>query len=475
MQTNILHRNQYEIWEILHVEAVDGLLLQAGCACFVLCGNLTYRLHFLSSVNAGRGEESLSAELLAMMHALYILTALVLSSSSARASFPATLRQQTVVARHHNRGDVSILESAKQHSDRPSIILGKNCVIDRALGRLAFIHRYPAANMGKPSAVSSHINLSTTKHNQLQSALSIRGGASSNKVQSIIQSILDSSLPEPIKRIILMICKLLEDLTGFDILPQVETKKSKAGKLKAKDVLIEEVSSKRKGGKSRQSKCRKSEVEDDANVASPTTTKSVAADKKVDESANDESEAEDATENESKDTTITTPTPSKPKKTDAASKKFLSNNLKSSNPNYRIQRELKEFISSPPPGLSVKISGKNVRLWIITLTMPQNTIYAGEVYKLRVQFPSQYPTVPPSVYFLPPTPRHEHVYTNGDICLSLLGKDWRPIMTAQSLAQAIMSILCGAQRKSLPMDNSRHAGNKPGQRQDDWVYHDDNC
>jgi ubiquitin-conjugating enzyme E2 W len=239
--------------------------------------------------------------------------------------------------------------------------------------------------------------------------------------------------------------------------------------------LIEEVSSKRKGGKSRQSKCRKSEVEDDANVASPTTTKSVAADKKVDESANDESEAEDATENESKDTTITTPTPSKPKKTDAASKKFLSNNLKSSNPNYRIQRELKEFISSPPPGLSVKISGKNVRLWIITLKMPQNTIYAGEVYKLRVQFPPQYPTVPPSAYFLPPTPRHEHVYTNGDICLSLLGKDWRPIMTAQSLAQAIMSILCGAQRKSLPMDNSRHAGNKPGQRQDDWVYHDDNC
>jgi ubiquitin-conjugating enzyme E2 W len=57
----------------------------------------------------------------------------------------------------------------------------------------------------------------------------------------------------------------------------------------------------------------------------------------------------------------------------------------------------------------------------------------------------------------------------------LLGKDWRPIMTAQSVAQAIFSILCGAQRKSLPMDNSRHAGNRPGQKQDDWVYHDDNC
>jgi len=160
---------------------------------------------------------------------------------------------------------------------------------------------------------------------------------------------------------------------------------------------------------------------------------------------------------------------------DAASKKFLSNHIKSSNPNYRIQRELKEFLSSPPPGLSVKISGKNVRLWVITLSMPDNTIYAGETYRLRVSFPADYPTSPPSVYFLNPTPRHEHVYTNGDICLSLLGKDWRPIMTAQSVAQAIMSILCGAQRKSLPMDNARHAGNKPGKKQDDWVYHDDNC
>ncbi len=116
-----------------------------------------------------------------------------------------------------------------------------------------------------------------------------------------------------------------------------------------------------------------------------------------------------------------------------------------------------------------------MRLWIVTLNMPPNTIYASETYRLRIQFPPDYPTSPPSVYFLSPTPRHEHVYTNGDICLSLLGTDWRPIMTAQSVAQAIMSILCGAQRKSLPMDNARHAGNKPGKKQDDWVYHDDNC
>lgn len=105
----------------------------------------------------------------------------------------------------------------------------------------------------------------------------------------------------------------------------------------------------------------------------------------------------------------------------------------------------------------------------------KGSLYEGEKYRLKVTFPPDYPTAPPSCYFLQPTPRHEHVYTNGDICLSLLGKDWRPTMTAQSIANSILSILSGASRKSLPMDNVAHAQNKPGGKQDDWIYHDDNC
>jgi len=325
--------------------------------------------------------------------------------------------------------------------------------------------------------------------------LSIRGGGAAsdhdnNVIQSIIKSILDfPSLPSPIKNIIELICQFLESISGFKIMPnkEVMTKKksSKAKKKKStgakqqqsrKKVLVEEVSvgvaSSTKKKKKRRAK------QEEVKMTSVAQKKKV--DEEESESSDDEEEEQSTVKEKASATLLPTTTTSKPKpnksKPDAASQKFLSNNLKSSNPNYRIQRELKEFIKSPPPGLSVKISGKNVRLWIVTLTMPENTtIYAGEKYKLRIQFPNDYPTSPPSVYFLPPTPRHEHVYTNGDICLSLLGKDWRPIMTASSIAGSIMSILCGAQRKSLPMDNARHASNKPGKKQDDWVYHDDNC
>ena len=325
----------------------------------------------------------------------------------------------------------------------------------------------------------------------VNAALSIRGGGSSepNTVQTIVKSILSSSaLPEPIKKFVAMICQIIESISGFHILPPVEQKSrtKKRSKPKSKEVLVEEVNVSAKKKRTKKKKLTESDDEESSSVSEADTLVETTAvkRKKKKKAASSESEivkkdkkvpaAEEAAPQQPKPTATTTK-PKQPAKTDAASKKFLSNNLKSSNPNYRIQRELKEFLKSPPPGLSVKISGKNVRLWVITLSMPDNSIYAGEKYKLRVQFPNDYPTSPPSVFFLSPTPRHEHVYTNGDICLSLLGKDWRPIMTAQSIAQAIFSILCGAQRKSLPMDNARHAGNKPGQKQDDWVYHDDNC
>jgi hypothetical protein len=55
--------------------------------------------------------------------------------------------------------------------------------------------------------------------------------------------------------------------------------------------------------------------------------------------------------------------------------------------------------------------------------------------------PQDYPLKPPSCYFLQPTPRHPHCYSNGDICLSLLGKGWRPNLSAQHIALSILSML----------------------------------
>ena len=55
----------------------------------------------------------------------------------------------------------------------------------------------------------------------------------------------------------------------------------------------------------------------------------------------------------------------------------------------------------------------------------------------------------------------QHVYTNGDICLDLLGKGWRPQITARSLAISILSMLSSAREKGLPPDNCNREPSPP--------------
>jgi ubiquitin-conjugating enzyme E2 W len=137
-------------------------------------------------------------------------------------------------------------------------------------------------------------------------------------------------------------------------------------------------------------------------------------------------------------------------------------------------QELRSFMSNPPENCKLAV-GSNIRSWLISIKGANDTIYAGENFKLKIVFPKEYPSKPPSVYFLKPTPKHVHVYSNGDICLNLLGRDWRPTMTAQTLVISILSMLASAKEKKMPQDNAMHADAAPGQQQDNWMYHDDRC
>ena len=300
-----------------------------------------------------------------------------------------------------------------------------------AFGHEKFIQRQPTFVRSQSVA-----EVETNAPLSLQELFRLRGGEISipdedeeedsglvvAKLRNVIRNLLRISDDKaPIVSGILRTCfKTIESITGLDLLPKASESKSKKSKSKSK---------------------KKSSDKTESGEKSKKPSKKKASSKKA----------------------------------SAAAKKHLESNIKSSNPNYRIQKELKAFLKSPPDNLSVQV-GSNIRLWIVTMKGAKGTIYEGEVFKLRIEFPKDYPTVPPSVFFLKKhMPVHEHVYTNGDICLSLLGNGWRPTMSAELIATSILSILSSAQKKCLPMDNANHAGNKPGQYQKDWVYHDDNC
>ena len=69
-------------------------------------------------------------------------------------------------------------------------------------------------------------------------------------------------------------------------------------------------------------------------------------------------------------------------------------------------------MENPPHNCEVSV-GTNIRTWVVTMTGVEGTVYAGEKYRLKFVFPKDYPSKPPGVYFLKPTPKHVHVYSNG--------------------------------------------------------------
>lgn len=155
--------------------------------------------------------------------------------------------------------------------------------------------------------------------------------------------------------------------------------------------------------------------------------------------------------------------------------------------------------------------------WQVQLAAPESSVYAGEVYLLDVSLTAKYPFAPPVVRFRVDdgvddgngngnggngnggvswkAPKHEHVYSNGVICMSLLsrdgshrnggnsgGGDWCPAMTVHKLLLAVQSMLSSASSQRLPDDDDQfveeygpRAEKWKNDDDDVWDYHDGKC
>lgn len=87
--------------------------------------------------------------------------------------------------------------------------------------------------------------------------------------------------------------------------------------------------------------------------------------------------------------------------------------------------------------------------------------------------PKEYPVQPPKVKFLT-IPKHPHIYSNGHICLNLLGDDWSPASSIESVVVSLQSMLNNNEVDEGPPDDERYvrgAGDFAGRGV--FVYHDD--
>jgi len=107
----------------------------------------------------------------------------------------------------------------------------------------------------------------------------------------------------------------------------------------------------------------------------------------------------------------------------------------------RISRELLEIQREPLSNCSAgPIHENDLFHWEGTIIGPEDSPYAKGIFKLKIDFPADYPFKPPKITFLTRV-LHPNINMNGSICLDILRDNWSPALSISRVLLSISSLL----------------------------------
>ncbi|ROW14841.1 hypothetical protein VPNG_03804 [Cytospora leucostoma] len=144
----------------------------------------------------------------------------------------------------------------------------------------------------------------------------------------------------------------------------------------------------------------------------------------------------------------------------------------------RLGKELNKVTGSLPAGISL-VSADDLETWYLDIkVLDNNPLYLDQTFRLMFRFGTQYPIEPPEVTFVQkpdrPIPIHPHIYSNGIICLDLLGQQgWSPVQNVESICMSLQSMLTGNTKNERPPGDEEFVrSNRLRPKDIDFYYHD---
>jgi ubiquitin-conjugating enzyme E2 D len=90
---------------------------------------------------------------------------------------------------------------------------------------------------------------------------------------------------------------------------------------------------------------------------------------------------------------------------------------------------------------TVSIAEDDMFRWTCRMIGPEDTPYAGGIFHLKIEFPSQYPFKPPTITFVTKVYHPSVELETGKICANLLSDGWGPTLNIRHCLAVIYGML----------------------------------
>lgn len=107
----------------------------------------------------------------------------------------------------------------------------------------------------------------------------------------------------------------------------------------------------------------------------------------------------------------------------------------------RLAKELKEIRDANMKSFqNINVDESNILMWT-GLIVPENAPYNKGAFKIRIDYPVEYPFKPPKITFLTKI-YHPNIDEKGQVCLPIItAENWKPATKTDQVIQSLVALV----------------------------------